>query len=173
MLVMVTKITEHDKIYLSLGKFIVSFSELEHWLSCVLRVLTNGEENIWITLFFVDDLMTGRVRRMIEEVAKVRLEENPELLRNLKSTLKSASKLTIERNNIVHSQWRFDQTGRSPTKLWSFKLRKIKGQSCWQHLCEKAMTATKIKNLTKKANKLSFEMEQLRDSIESFLNTKH
>jgi hypothetical protein len=166
---MVSKFGEHDELYSSLGKFIVSFAEVEHWLGCLLRVLTDEEENTWITLFFIDDMMTGRIRDKIACVAKLRLENNPSLLTSLKDTLKLAQEVTSERNDIIHGQWRFDQTGRAPTTLWTFKLSKKEGRGCWEHLHQTDMTATELEKLTSKSDQLASDMERLRDEIEKSL----
>ena len=43
------KIHESKELYAALGKFIISFAEIEHWLTCLLGVLTDDDENIWLT----------------------------------------------------------------------------------------------------------------------------
>ena len=69
---MAKKAYEKDELYNALGKFIVSFTEIEHWLTSILEVFTDAEDNMWLTLFFIDDLMTGRVRDTKHKLAKLR-----------------------------------------------------------------------------------------------------
>ncbi len=91
---MAKEVYENDELYKALGKFIISFTEIEHWLTSILEVFTDAENNVWLTLFFIDDLMTGRVRDTIHKVAKLRLEDNQPLHEQLKATLKGVGELT-------------------------------------------------------------------------------
>ena len=163
------KTHEIEELYAALGKFIVSFAEIEHWLTCLLGVLTDDEENIWLTLFFIDELMTGKVRDKIHSVANLRLEDNKELLARLKATLTEVASLTTERNKIIHGQWIFVST---ITKLHSYKLKKItieKDQHYWQRLEDKAIFPKDLNRLTEKAEKLADDIENLRGEIEGYL----
>lgn len=166
------KTHESKELYAALGKFIVSFAEIEHWLTCLLGVLTDDDENIWVTLFFIDELMTGKVRDKIHSVANLRLEDNKELLARLKTTLNEVAVLTTERNKIIHGQWIF---GSTITKLHNYKLKKIKtekGGHYWQRLEDKAIFPKDLNGLTKKSEELANDLENLRGEIKGYLEAE-
>lgn len=163
---------ESKELYEALGKFITSFAELEHWLSCLLGVLTDDKENMWVTLFFIDELMTGRVRHKIHSVANLRLEDNESLLNKLKATLGDLEKLTTERNSLVHGQWVFNFP---ITKLHNYRLKKIKtkeGGCYWQHLDDKSVRPKDLRELTEESEKLADDLEDLRGEIEEYLEAE-
>jgi hypothetical protein len=166
-----TKIVdEKDELYPALGKFIVSFTEIEHWLTAILEVLTDAESNMWLTLFFIDGLLTGRVRDTIHKVANLRLEGNEPLRDKLKATLKEVAELTDKRNDLVHGQWVFNST---ITKVHNYGLKKVdvgKGRHFWQHLEDKAVFARDLTKFTKTADRLAVDLKDLRKSIEDYLS---
>lgn len=169
---MAKRVHEKDELYNALGRFIISFTELEHWLTSVLEVFTDAADNMWLTLFFIDDLMTGRVRDTIHKVAKLRLEDNQSLHEKLRATLKEVAELTEERNALVHGQWVFDST---ITKLHNYGLKKIdvgKGRHVWQHLSDNAIFPRDLIKWTRKAEQLAADLENLRDEIKSYLTAK-
>jgi len=166
---MVKRTHESEELYPALGRFITSFAEIEHWLSCILGVLTDDEENIWLTLFFIDEMMIGRVRDKIHAVAKLRLEDNEELLKKLKATLSEVEKLARERNKLVHGQWIFHST---ITKLHNYKIRRTKtekGGHLWERLEDKAVFPNDLKQLTEKSDELADRLGNLREEIEQYL----
>ena len=169
---MARKVCEKDELYNALGKFIVSFTEIEHWLSSLLEVFTDAEDNVWLTLFFIDDLMTGKVRDTIAKVAKLRLEDDPELRKKLKATLEKVAKLTEERNRLVHGQWVFHST---ITKLHNYRLKKVEvgeGGYFWQRLSDKAVFPHELAKHTRTAERLASDLKRLRGEIESCLTAK-
>ena len=132
---------------------------------CAYKARNARQWHSWLTLFFIDELMTGRVRSKIQSLAKVRLEDNKELLARLKDTLKEVEGLTTERNKIIHGQWIFDST---ITKLHNYKLKKItteKGGDYWQRLEAKAIFPKHLNGLTEKSEKLADDLVVLRNII--------
>jgi hypothetical protein len=128
---MAKKTCESEELYAALGKFLVSFTEIEHWSNCLLGILTDDQENIWLTLFLIDDLMTGKTREKIHSVANLRLQDNEELLGKLKGTLNEVEEVTKIRNRLVHGQWIFDST---MTKVHNYKLKRNKELNVWERL---------------------------------------
>ena len=172
---MASKGPEHEELYTTLGKFVIAFTEVEQWLISLLGVLTDAHENIWIQPIFIDEMMTGRVRAAIEFGGKIRLEDNEDLHKRLKQSLQKAETITTERNKMVHGKWNIDLTGRSPTKLWNFKLKKQKakdGCGFWEHLHETTVTGTMLVELTKESEQVAVELQQLNEDIETFLKAE-
>ena len=169
---MAKKAYEKDELYNALGKFIVSFTEIEHWLTSILEVFTDAEDNMWLTVFFSDDLMTVRVRDTIHKVAKLRLEDNQPLHEKLKAVLKQVAELTEERNALVHGQWVFHST---ITKLHNYGLKKVevgKGRHFWQRLSDKAVFPRDLTKHTQTAERLASDLENLRGEIGGYLTAK-
>ena len=163
---------ESDELYAALGKFITHFAEIEHWLSCLLGVLTDDEDNIWTTLFFIDGSMTAWTREKVRAVAKLRLEGNEELLAKLTATLNEVAELTKERNKLIHGQWIFDST---ITKLHNYKLTKItldNGRHFWQRLEDKAILPKHLRGLTRKSEELDNDLSSLRNEIQGYLEAE-
>jgi hypothetical protein len=160
------------KLYESLGRFIVSIAEMEHWLVALLRTLTGGEDNVWIEAIFLDDLFTSKVRQKISLICDARLEDNPTLLDRLKGALVRAQDLAEERNKLVHGKWSIDSTGQCITKIWSFKLKKQrneKGKSFWIHLHDDSVTYTQLEGLVRETKQLAEELSNLREETRGFL----
>jgi len=138
---------------------VVSFGKLSDLLVHLLEVLTDAEENLWIKPFFIDDLMVGRILGKISETAKVRLYNNHTLLDKLKDTIGEIRNIQKERNKVVHGDWLIDSTGRSPTKLRSYRLRWE--DNCWQYLDDVVMTPKKVKDLSIKSKKLAVDLKDI------------
>ena len=166
---MAKKTCESEELYAALGKFLVSFTEIEHWSSCLLGILTDDQENIWLTLFFIDDLMTGKTREKIHSVANLRLQDNEELLGKLKGTLNEVEEVTKIRNRLVHGQWIFDST---MTKVHNYKLKRNKELNVWERLCDEAVTPAHLKELTEKSERLANDVEGLTGEIREYLEAE-
>jgi len=163
-------INEQKQIRLKVGELVISFAKIEHHLDDLLEVLTEDDanENIWIRLFFIDNLMLGRALEIISWVAKVRLQDYPDLHEELKDTLANIRPIQKERNNIVHGNWLFDPERRTPTKVRTYRLRWKAG--CWQYLDDTTMTPTKLNRLIGKSDQLVKTIEALTEKIKTSLN---
>jgi len=160
--------SKQDEIYLRIGEFVVSFGKVAYLLERLLEVLTDEQDNVWIKPLFIDDLMVGRVLGKISKIAEVRLDDNENLLDELKDTIKKVCDIQQNRNKVVHGEWLIDPTGRCPTKLRNYRLRRENG--CWQYLDDRVMTPTKLKSLSTKSKELEVDLKNITSKIEAEQN---
>lgn len=188
---MTKEICENEELYSSLGRFIIAFTEVEKELTSLLKVLCDERENMWVGLFFIDDLLLGRARDKIWDVARLRLEGDQALLKQLKEILYrrdtevpverdpalSVERITKRRNVLIHGDWHVDPTGTSMTKVWDFRLEKKfvdkkKTRYFWQHLHDTPVMPSELRQLTRDSEELAKALKELAGKVEAYLKAE-
>ena len=157
---------KHDELCQSIGKFIISFSKVDSWLVNLLGELVDGEGNLWIKPYFIDDMMLGRIRGKISTVAKDRLRDNQPILKRLRETLSQVQEVIKERNNIVHGEWLIDATGRCPARLRTYKPRWE--NDCWQYLDDKQISYAMLRGLIRQSETLATNLEEITAAVQTY-----
>jgi len=152
-------VNEETAYLAKIGELAVSFAKLEYDLGYFLQVLVDRDSLI-IGPFFIDRMRLRDLLNKIQQISKYRLEDEPELLKNIKETIKDIHKIREERNLLIHGVWDIERN-----HVLGFKIRFENG--CWQHIVEKTTTPTKIDSLIRKCVEFSKKVQCWLEKFES------